>query len=285
MSEEIKAIDGVIVIPGTNISGKAAEEAEKAENDTGQGGVLGLFQGMADRDKPVLPKELVAEMDAAGVEKGVISSESEWHRDWIKDAIKQYPGKFVPATVINPVEKGIMNEIRRVKSWIDEIGVQIIRVAGFRLGVPCTDHRLFPFYTMAIEYDLKVHINVGYPGPAGIARNQDPLHVDELCYYLPELKVVQTHGGVAHPYVEIAIQNVIKYPNCYLMTNASRPKYFPTEFIQHLNTRAQDKVIWGTEYPLVTFQRSLDDIKELPLREHVLPKYLRENILRLVKFE
>jgi predicted TIM-barrel fold metal-dependent hydrolase len=81
------------------------------------------------------------------------------------------------------------------------------------------------------------------------------------------------------------MHNVIKYPNCYAMTNAYRPKYFSAQFIQHLNTRAQDKVLWATEYPLLTFERSLDDVAQLPLRDHVRPKYLRENALRLFKLK
>ena len=283
MTEEIKAIDGLITIPRG--LGVAAQEAVKAEESAGRGGLLELFPGMANRQKDMTPEELVAEMDASDVEKGMLSIQRDGDKEWIAEALKKYPGKFVVGSPINPIERGIMSEIRRVKSLIDEVGLQVIRVGGFRLGVPCTDNRLFPFYTLAIECDLKVHINVGYPGPAGVARNQDPLFVDELCYLFPELKVIQTHGAVDPASVEVAMHNVIKYPNCYAMTNAYRPRYFPPQFIQHLNTRAQDKILWATEYPLVTFERSLDDVAQLPLREHVRPKYLRENALRILRFE
>ena len=283
MTEEIKAIDGLITIPRG--LGVAAQEAVKAEESAGRGGLLELFPGMANRQKDMTPEELVAEMDASGVQKGMLSIQRDGDKEWIVEAIQKYPGRFVMGSPVNPLQSGIMNEIRRVRSLMKEHGLQVIRVGGWRLGVPCTDNRLTPFYALAIEYDLKVNINVGYAGPPGISRNQDPHYVDELCYLFPELKVIQTHGGTAHPYMEVAIHNIIKYPNCYLQTNASRPKYFPPEFIQHLNTRAQDKVIWASEYPLLTFKRSLDDVAELPLREHVRPKYLRENALRLFKFD
>jgi len=148
--------------------------------------------------------------------------------------------------------------------------------------VPCTDSRLFPLYSLAVEYDVKVCISVRYPGPAGLARNQTPLFVDEICYLFPEMKVVQTHLG--HPWVEEAVHNVIKYPNCYLQTNEYRPRYFPPEFVHHLNTRAQDKVMWASGFPTVTFEQSLTDVKALALREYVRPKYLRENALRLYRF-
>lgn len=280
MVEEIRPIDCRINIPkALRATAEAAVETEKA---TGRGGLLGLFPGMAERERDMTPDELVAEMDKAGVDKGIITLYDDADKDWVTELIKKYPGKFFPGAPINPNVRGIMNEIRRVKSLVNEFGLQVIRVGGWRLGVPCTDNRLFPFYTLAIEYDLKVNVNVGYPGPPGIARTQHPVYVDELCYLFPELKVVQSHTG--HPWMEEAIHNVIKYPNCYLQTDSYRPRYFPPEFVQHMNTRAQDKVIWATAYPLINFKTSLDDVKDLPLRDHVRCKYLRENALRLFKW-
>jgi predicted TIM-barrel fold metal-dependent hydrolase len=288
MAEQIKAVDGLITIPRAIRRGRAgltAEQAIDVEKAGGRGGLLELFPGAAVRQHDMTQEELVAEMDKADVERGLLSIQVEGDKEWIAEALKKYPGKFVVGSPINPIEQGIMPEIRRVKSLMNEVSLQVIRVGGWRLGVPCTDNRLFPFYALAIENGLKVHINVGYPGPAGIARNQDPLFVDELCYLFPELTVIQTHGAVDPASTEIAVHNVIKYPNCYAMTNAYRPRYFPPQFIQHLNTRAQDKIIWATEYPLLTFQRSLDDVSQLPLRDHVRPKYLRENALRIFRFE
>ncbi len=288
MQESILAIDGRINFPRAAQRGSetmTAEEAVKAERESGRGGLLELFPGMALRQKDMTPAELVAEMDTSGVEKAVLSINAEDEKALARQAMQEYPGKFVFNAPVNPIQNGIMPEIRRVKNLISEFPLRAIRVGGFRLGVPPVDNRLFPFYSMAIENDLIVYINVGYPGPAGLARTQDPLFVDELCYLFPDLKVVQIHGGTGNPTMEIAVHNIIKYPNCYLLTDTYRPKYFPPEFIQHLNTRAQDKVIWGTAYPIVTMKRSLDDIKDLPLRDHVRRKYLRENALRLYRFE
>ncbi len=281
MADQIKAVDCLITIPRG--LGKAAKDAVEAERQAGKGGLLTLFPGMAAREKDMTPEELVAEMDAAGVEKGMVSIDPD-QADWIAGAMKKYPHRFFPGAPVNPIERGIMPEIRRVRSLIDKVGLQVIRMGGWRLGVPPTDPRLFPFYVLAIENNMAVNINVGYAGPPGMSKTQDPLYVDELCYLFPELKVIMTHGGTQQPYLEIVAHNMIKYPNCYLIVNAARPKYWPPEFIQHLNTRAQDKVMFATEFPLLTFKRSLDDIAELPLRDHVRPKLLRENALHLFKF-
>jgi len=278
----IKAVDCLILCPrGWEDAGQKGREAEKAE---GRGGVLELFPGAAERlARRLSHEEMVAFMDAAGVEKGMISIHNDVDKEWVTGIIKKYPGRFLARLRISPIENGIMNEIRRVRNFIKEHGLQVITISGYFLGVPCTDKRLFPFYSLAIDYDLKVCIGVGYPGPAGVARNQSPLYVDEVCYHFPELKVIQTHLG--HPWIEEAVHNVIKYPNCYLQTNEYRPKHFPPEFVHHMNTRAQDKVLWASGFPLISFETSLDDVAKLPLRDHVRPKYLRDNALRLFKFE
>lgn len=273
---KIKAFDGLITIPSAQALGFAAAEAKKD-----QGGLMDLFSGVDKREMEMTPEKLVNEMDKAGVEGGLLTIQFDGDKEWIIEAVKKYPGKFVVASPVNPITNDIMAEVRRIKGLIKEIGLQVIRFGGWRIGVPCLDNRLTPFYPLAIEHDLKVHVNIGYPGPAGLARTQDPLFVDELCYLFPELKVIQTHGTADPASMEMAIHNVIKYPNCYAMTNAYRPKYFSPQFIQHLNTRAQDKILWATEYPLLTFERSLEDVDQLSLRDHVRPKYLRENALRL----
>ncbi len=280
MAENLKAIDGQVNIPGS--LGPANEEAVAAERAAGKGGMLELFGATTARGKTKdsTPEGLVEDMDKAGVEKGILPLRNDTDKQWFIDARKKFPGKFVPSMSVNPVQRGIMNEIHRIKTWVNEIGVQAIKISGYGTGVACTDSRLFPMYSTAAECNIKVMINVGYPGPAGLAENQTPLSVDKICYLFPELTVIQTHTG--SPWFGEVVHNLIKYPHCYLLTNAYRPKYFPPDFIQHLNTRIQDKVMWGTG--ALPFKTSLDDVMSLSLREHVVRKYLRENILRLFKF-
>lgn len=280
MTHDVKSVDCLILCPRPRSTGGQAVAAEQA---AGRGGIMGLFPGAAERfAQGLTQEELVALMDRVGIEKGMVSVHSPEEQEWVFDLIRKYPGRFLARMRIEPMPNGIMNEVRRIKRLIIDHKIQVITITGYYLGVPCTDRMLFPLYTLAIEHDVKVCIAVGYPGPAGLARTQSPLFVDEICYLFPEMKVVQTHLG--HPWVEEAVHNVIKYPNCYLQTNEYRPKYFPAEFIHHLNTRAQDKIMWASGYPTVSFETSLGDVKALPLREHVRPRFLRENALKLYRF-
>ena len=76
-----------------------------------------------------------------------------------------------------------------------------------------------------------------------------------------------------------AIRLMLKYPNLYMMTSAYAPKYLPPELIQYMNTRGQDKILFASDHPVLSFERCLREAEELPLREGVLEKYLRGNAL------
>ena len=112
---------------------------------------------------------------------------------------------------------------------------------------------------------------------------QDPIHLDEICYFLPELVIVMAHG--ADPWWNVAIRLMIKYRNLHLMTSAYAPKYFPPELIQFMNTRGQGKVLFASDHPVLSFERCLAEAAELPLRDGVLEKYLRGNALSVFRWD
>ena len=105
------------------------------------------------------------------------------------------------------------------------------------------------------------------------------MHLDRVCLYFPELKVVMAHG--ADPWWGIATRLMIKYANLYLMTSAYAPRYFPPELIHFMNTRGQDKIIMASDHPVLPTERCIREASELELRPGVLDKFLYENAQRL----
>ena len=70
---------------------------------------------------------------------------------------------------------------------------------------------------------------------------------------------------------------MLKYKNLRLMTSAYAPKYLPDSLIHFMNTRGQDRVMFASDHPVLSFHRCLEEAKALDLREGVLEKYLYEN--------
>ena len=87
------------------------------------------------------------------------------------------------------------------------------------------------------------------------------------------------HG--ADPWWGVAIRLMIKYANLHMITSAWSPKRLPPELLHFMRTRGQNKVIWASDHPALTIQRTLPAAWELDLPAEVLDKYLYGNAERL----
>ncbi len=74
-----------------------------------------------------------------------------------------------------------------------------------------------------------------------------------------------------------------KHPNVFIGTDAHAPKYWPQEFVHFINSYGQDKVIFGTDFPVLDFERTRAEIEALGLRPAPLRKLLRDNALRIYR--
>jgi predicted TIM-barrel fold metal-dependent hydrolase len=229
-------------------------------------------------DTPI--EELLRQMDAAGVERAVVTMDPH-APEAVRDLVRAFPGKFIASTVVDPM--GGMATLRLLDSLVAKHGLRLARVVPFLVGRPPNDKVYYPVYAKCIELDLPISVNTGIPGPAMPAEPQRPLYLDEVCLFYPELKVVMAHG--ADPWWGEAIRLLLKYPNLYLMTSAYAPKYLPAELIHFMNTRGAHKVLFASDHPVLSFERCVREATELPFRDGVLGRYLRENALALFRWE
>jgi predicted TIM-barrel fold metal-dependent hydrolase len=110
---------------------------------------------------------------------------------------------------------------------------------------------------------------------------QNPELLDEVCYDLPELKIVMRHG--AEPWADLVVKLMLKWPNLYYSTSGFAPKYIPKVIIDYANTRGADKLIYAGYYPFgIELERTFRELKELPLRDHVWPKFFSDNARRVL---
>lgn len=224
--------------------------------------------------------QMVAMMESAGVEKAILTLDVNDPKPVI-DMGRQYPGRFIYSAVVDPT--GGMATIRAVERAVLEHDVRLIRLVPFLFNRPPNDKVCYPIYAKAIELGVPVSVNTGIPGPPMPAEPQRPLHLDEVCLFYPELKIVMAHG--ADPWWGEAIRLLLKYPNLYMMTSAYLPKYLPAELIQFMNTRGRGKVLFATDFPFLPFDRALAEAKALPLRDGVAERYLRTNALELFRWD
>jgi uncharacterized protein len=122
------------------------------------------------------------------------------------------------------------------------------------------------------------------PGPRVPMGAQKVGRVDEVCWFFPDLRVVLRHG--CEPWEKLAVKLMVKWPNLYYSTSAFAPRYYPKAIIKYANTRGADRVLYAGYYPSgLTLERSFSELEDVPFREAVWPKFLRENALGLLKLD
>jgi predicted TIM-barrel fold metal-dependent hydrolase len=104
------------------------------------------------------------------------------------------------------------------------------------------------------------------------------MHLDEVCLFFPELRLIMAHG--ADPWWDVAIRLLLKYPNLSMMTSAYAPKYLPASLLHFMRTRGGDKVMFASDYPFLSMERCRSEVEALELDPETRHNFLFGNAHR-----
>ena len=220
----------------------------------------------------------LGEMDKYGIERALIGVSLE--DETSKRALKQHPDRFIPSCGTDP-NRG-MEDLRDIGRLHDAFGIKAVGAfpCGLFPQVPINDKRFYPVYAKCCELDIPICICVGVPGPRIPMDAQKVEYLDEVCWFFPELKIVMRHG--AEPWTDLAVKLMLKWPNLYYSTSAFAPKYYPKAILDYANTRGADKILYAGYFPMgLSLERIFADMPNVPFKDAVWPKFLRENAIRV----
>ncbi|MDZ7731991.1 MAG: amidohydrolase family protein [Acidimicrobiia bacterium] len=242
-----------------------------------------MFKEVPAESKGVSGVEVVLEeMDRWGIEKALIGlgGTSDEQRPHVVQALRDHPTRFYPCVQADP-NRG-MDALRDIQWAHEHHGARAVQMfpAGCNPQVPINDKKMFPIYAKCVELELPVLVCAGVPGPRVPMGVQDVALIDEVCWSFPELKFVTRHG--CEPWTELAVKLMLKWPNLYYSTSAFAPKYYPKAIIDYANTRGADKIMYAGYFPIgLSLERIMTEMRDVPLKDEVWPKFLRENALRV----
>jgi hypothetical protein len=228
---------------------------------------------------------LLEQMDRFGIEKGMlgVSFHSERNADSLR-AVREHPDRFFGSYEVDP-NRG-MDAVRDLQRAVEELGVKAATAfpAGLNPQVPINDAKFYPLYAKCVELDIPICVCAGVPGPRVPFAPQYVGLIDEVCWYFPELKFVTRHG--CEPWADLAAKLLLKWPNLYYSTSAFAPRYYPEAIVNFANTRGADKVMYAGYYPMgLSLDRIFKELPDVPFRDHVWPKFLRENAQCVFKLD
>ena len=221
---------------------------------------------------------LFLEHQRHGITQAIVGVEDEIGRR----AVRDLPDHFFASIGIDPNEG--MDAVRKIDRYADEFDLKAVGAfpSGLYPQVALNDKMFYPIYAKCIELDIPICVCAGVPGPRVPFAPQYVGLSDEVCWYFPELKFVTRHG--CEPGADLAAKLLLKWPNLYYSTSAFAPRYYPKAIVEYANTRGADKVMYAGYYPMgLSLDRIFHEMPDVPFRDHVWPKFLRENAERVFK--
>jgi predicted TIM-barrel fold metal-dependent hydrolase len=230
-------------------------------------------------------EQLVADMDRNHIARALLApppesamgDQVEGYR-WTLDAVQQHPDRFGLSVRVD-AEQG-MRAVRHLESMVRNDGARALRIVPYRDGKRASHRSYFPLYAKCIELSLPVTITVGLPLVQRRGMVQNPKHLDKVCAFFPELVIVSAHGGA--PWTALLVQLLRTWPNLFHMLSAYPPSRYPAELVSYANTRrGRMKVLYASDYPLLTFERVRRELPGCGISEEVMPSFLRHNAERI----
>ena len=230
-----------------------------------------------------LPLEATIEaMDAAGVSVGLAAA---WYgpegaligNDEVAGFVARYPERLRGVAGVDL--RRPMDAVRELRRRIGE-GFVALRIVPWLWDLPPTDRRYYPLFAACVDLGIPFCTQVGHTGPLRPSETGRPIpYVDQVALDFPELTIVCGHIG--YPWTTEMIAVADKHPNVYIDTSAYAAHRYPPELVAYLKGRGARKVLFGSNYPMLTPSRALAELDELGIDDTAREAFLAGNARRV----
>lgn len=202
----------------------------------------------------------------------------------IADAAAEHADILIPFGSVDPhAGKAAVARARRL---VEQHGVRGFKFHPSLQGFDPNDTAFYPLYEAIAEAGVpalfhtgQTGIGAGLPGGRGIKlRHSNPMLIDDVAADFPDLTVILAHPSV--PWQDEAISIATHKANVYIDLSGWSPKYFPPQLVRAANGLLRRKVLFGSDYPVITPERWTADFAQLDIKDEVRPLILKENAVR-----
>lgn len=173
-----------------------------------------------------------------------------------------------------------MDAVRELRRCVKQLGMIGVRILPWLWGLPPNDRRYYPIYAECIELGVPFCLQVGHAGPLRPSEPGRPMpYLDEVACDFPELVIVGGHIG--YPWTEEMIAMATKYDNVYIDTSAYTPRRYPETLVRYMNGHGAKKVLFGTNWPMISPAKCLQQLDDLGLSEPTRAAFLHDNAARV----
>ncbi|WP_165970427.1 amidohydrolase family protein [Actinomadura sp. 6K520] len=203
----------------------------------------------------------------------------------IASAAVRHRDVLIPFGSVDPHAPDAVERARRL---VTEYGVRGFKFHPSLQQFTPNDPAFYPLYEALEELSViglfhtgQTGIGSGMPGGRGIKlRYSDPMLLDDVAADFPGLRMIMAHPAV--PWVDAAISIATHKANVYIDLSGWSPKYFPPQLVRQANTLLKHKVLFGSDYPVLSPDRWIAAFDKLEIRDEVRPLIMKENAIGLL---
>jgi len=204
----------------------------------------------------------------------------------IAEAAQQNADIMIAFGSIDP-HKGKMGA-REARRLIEDYGVKGFKFHPTVQGYHPYDRMAWPIYEVIAEHKLPAVFHTGHSGIGSGMRcggglrleYSNPMHLDDVAIDFPDMQIIMAHPSF--PWQDEALSVATHKPNVWIDLSGWSPKYFPKQLVQYANTLLKDRILFGSDYPLITPDRWMKDFEEAGFKPEVMPGILKGNAMRLL---
>jgi predicted TIM-barrel fold metal-dependent hydrolase len=177
--------------------------------------------------------------------------------------------------------------VRAARRLITDHGVRGFKFHPNTQAFFPNDRSAYPLYEVIAEHGLVALFHTGQTGVGAGTRAgggirlkySNPLHVDDVAVDFPDMPIILAHPSF--PWQDEALSVATHKPQVHIDLSGWSPKYFPPQLVQYANSLLKDKVLFGSDFPVITPERWMKDFAAIAIKDEVRPKILKENAARL----
>ena len=254
-------------------------------------GLRAMFRMREDPPDPDGMAKVYRDLDVLGVIFSVDSQTATGDvpdtNDYVAEIVASHPDQFIGFASVDP-HKGEW-AVEEMERSVTELGLKGLKLHPIQQAFFPSDEAFRPLFDKCEELGVPVLIHSGYaaagagtPGGGGFKlKFARPIpYMDDLAAEHPDLTIIMAHP--AWPWVDEQVAVALHKPNVYIDLSGWAPRYIPRDLIREANTRLQDKMLFGSDYPYMPPSRWLQEFEELEMRDGPRQKILLDNAKRVL---
>jgi len=230
-------------------------------------------------------------MDLAGIERSLLiavragdirvpeSFEIPYSR--VYEICQEHPARFSGLAGIDPFRG--MAGLKDLEEAVNDMGFVGAHLYPHWCELPPDHAKYYPYYAKCSELDIPIMMQVGhnliYSRNRRLPSVGKPIYLDQVAIDFPELKLIGIHIGI--PWTEEMISMCWKHENVFTAGDAYAPKYWPEAFVHYANSYGRNKVMFGTDWPVIDPIRAVKEVEDLGFREEAQQLIMRDNALKV----